>query len=354
MPRRSLILDPSTLTKLAVAGALAMALAACADAPDDEAADQSASSGSAPATSASASSETLAVTYPVTITSCGRATTVAAKPTHAITLNQGATEVALALGLQDQMAGTAYLDDQVSDQWQAAYESVPVLSKEYPSKEKFLAAQPDFAYSSYSSAFDAKAVGTQDELEGEGIPSYVSPFGCDDKSQRPPTTFDSVWDEVDGVATAFGVPERGTALREEQQGVLDTLEQLAVGSGKTIFWYDSGTKKPFVGAGQGSPELVIDAVGGTNIFADVEGGWADGNWEDVIAADPDVIVLADASWDHAQDKIDYLTKDPVLSQLRAVKAKAFITVPFSETTAGVRLVDGAQLVSDQLAALPAS
>lgn len=68
------------------------------------------------------------------------------------TLNQGATEVALAFGVEDQLAGTAYLDDSVPQKWRAAYDSVPVLSKEYPKREELLAAQPDFVYGSYASA----------------------------------------------------------------------------------------------------------------------------------------------------------------------------------------------------------
>lgn len=38
----------------------------------------------------------------------------------------------LALGLEDQLAGTAYLDDAVPPKWKRAYDEVPVLSKEYP------------------------------------------------------------------------------------------------------------------------------------------------------------------------------------------------------------------------------
>ena len=118
-----------------------------------------------------------------------------------------------------------------------------------------------------------------------------------------------------------------------------------------MFWYDSGTKAPYVGAGQGGPQLILDAVGATNVFADLDGGWAEGNWEDVIAADPDVIVLADASWDEASAKLAHLENDPVLSQLRAVEESRFVTIPFSESTPGVRLVDGAVSVSEQLAKL---
>lgn len=65
-----------------------------------------------------------------------------------------------------------------------------------------------------------------------------------------------------------------------------------------------------------------------------------------------MIVLADASWSTAQSKIDYISNDPALKNLKAVQNKRFITVPFSQTTPGATLVDGAKSVSDQLAALP--
>ncbi|WP_278258006.1 hypothetical protein [Nocardioides convexus] len=80
-----------------------------------------------------------------------------------MTMNQGATEVMLALGLQDRMAGTAYLDDSVPAKWRAAYDGVEVLSKEYPDHETLLAARADFVYGSYSSAFGDEAAGSQQE-----------------------------------------------------------------------------------------------------------------------------------------------------------------------------------------------
>lgn len=343
----------SNVRGLLLAGLLIASVSACAGAPEDSSAADPGDAAETTATSTPSESSTApaGTTYPVDITSCGRTTTVAAKPERAVTLNQGATEVALALGVEGQLAGTAYLDDAVPEEWQAAYDSVPVLSKEYPSREKLLAAEPDFVYASYASAFDAKAVGTQDELQDQGIASYLSPFGCEDKAQRPEPSFEAVWDEVDAVATAFGVPERAAELRDQQQKVLDDLSEEAAGAGLDVLWYDSGTKTPFVGAGQGGPQLVLDAVGATNIFGEVEGSWAEASWEDVVAADPDVIVLVDASWDTAKDKQAFLAADPVLSQLAAVKDKHYVTVPFSESTAGVRLVAGAESVADQIAGL---
>lgn len=327
------------MSKAVLSASVVLVASGCAGAPE---ADSASDPGPAES-SASAESP-----YPVEVTSCGHTTTVEARPERAVTLNQGATEVALALGVEDQMAGTAYLDDAVPSTWEAAYDAVPVLSREYPSREDLLAAQPDFVYASYGSAFDAKVAGTQDDLAAVGIASYLSPFGCADDAERPEPAFDAVWDEVEAVGAAFGVPDRAAELRTDQQELLDTLAGTGAGEGLDVLWFDSGDKTPYVGAGGGGPQLVLDAVGATNVFADLGGGWEEASWEKVVEADPDVIVLADASWSTADDKQDYLEADPVLSQLTAVQEQAFVVVPFSESTPGVRLADGAASVSDQL------
>lgn len=325
-------IKPSSLP-IALATA-ALLLAGCAGSPESDVA---------------ASPETAG--FPVTVESCGNSSTIAKKPQRAITMNQGATEVVLALGLEKQLAGTAYLDDAVPAKWKAAYDSVKVLSKEYPDHETVLAAKPDFIYGSYASAFDKENAGTQAELDKLGIASFTSLFGCGENNPSADVSFESVWDEIDIVAKAFGAPDRAAAIRADQKKTLATLAEEKVGDGLDVFWFDSGDKTAFAGTGEGGPQLILDAVGATNVFADLKGGWADVSWEKVIAADPDVIVLADASWSTADDKIAMLEKDPALSKLKAVRNKKFVVLPFSESTPGVRLVDGAVAVADGLGSI---
>lgn len=292
--------------------------------------------------------------YPVEATSCGFTSTIEAKPERAVTMNQGATEIALALGVEDQLAGTAYIDDQVAPQWQQAYDQVEVLSKEYPDHETLLAAEPDFVYGSYVSAFEPKAAGTRESLAELGIGSYLSPFDCGENKPGVEVSFESVWGEVATIGEVFGVPDRAAEIQAEQKKTLAELAKSKPADGLKIFWYDSGDKDAFAGTGEGGPQLVVDAVGGTNVFADVKGGWETVSWERVVKTDPDVIVLADASWSTAGEKIELLESDPVLKELRAVKAGSYVTVPFSETTPGVRLVDGATHVAEQLRKLDLS
>ena len=285
----------------------------------------------------------------VSMANCGVDVTFTAPPKAAVTLNQGATEVMLALGLESSMVGTAYLDDKVPARWADAYAKIKVLAEKYPSKESFLAAGPDFAYASYASAFTEKNIGTREELKTELVSTYLSPFGCPKGVTQAPGTLDAAWSEVTDVAKIFGVPERAATLVDAQKASFAKLKEQAAGKGKSVLWYDSGDKELFAGAGKGGPQIVLDTIGATNIFSGEDGGWATVSWEKVVAADPDVIVLADASWSTAASKIAYLEADPVLSKLKAVKAKAFVTVPFSESTPGIRLVDGATTVADQIA-----
>jgi iron complex transport system substrate-binding protein len=330
----------STAAIAIAATAVSLVLAGCADAPE-----------SAPA-AASTAGPSEGSAFPVDVSACGHTSTVATAPARAVTLNQGATEVMLALGLEDRMAGTAYLDDpEPPTRWADAYESVPVISKEYPTREELLAVEPDFVYASYVSAFDAKVAGSQKELEGTGVASYLSPFGCEDDGLRPEPSFEAVWEEIEAVGSAFGVTDDAAALVAEQKDVVAGLEADAAGAGTTVFWYDSGDKTALAGVGGNGPQVVIDAAGATNIFADIDGGWAEVSWEKVIAADPDVIALADASWSTAEDKIAYLEKDPVLSQLRAVQDESYVTVPYSQATPGVTLADGAASLAEQLTQL---
>ena len=67
-----------------------------------------------------------------------------------------------------------------------------------------------------------------------------------------------------------------------------------------------GLHQVFVGGGTGAPNLIMSEAGLTNVFSDRAGGWSCVNMSDVLATQPDVVVIVDAAWDTALSKIDYL------------------------------------------------
>ncbi|WP_026918568.1 ABC transporter substrate-binding protein [Gordonia shandongensis] len=285
----------------------------------------------------------------VRLENCGRTVTLSAPASAAITVNQGATESALAIGAQGRLTATAYLDDEIAPRWADAYSKIEVLSPKYPDREVVLERRPDLVAASYSSAFDDKELGTRQELADLGIATYVSPFGCEEKADRAATSWDSVAQETSDYGVLFGLEKQAADVNDAMRRTLADLKTKNAGAGKSIMWWDAKTDSPSVGGRSGGPQLVMDAVGATNAFGHLDGNWATTGWEDVLKADPDVIVLIDASAHSADVKRKYIESDPALKDLTAVKNGAFVVIPFSESTPGARMIDGAVRLSDALA-----
>ena len=160
-------------------------------------------------------------------------------------------------------------------------------------------------------------------------------------------TFDEVFREIQQAADIFGVP--ADDLLAAQQAELDAIEP--DDRGLTALWYSSGTDIPYVGAGLGAPELVLETAGLTNIAGDLDMTWSTYAWESIVDADPDVIVLIDADWNTAASKIELLESNPATAALSAVQNKRYVILPFPAGEAGVRTVAAATSVAAQVAEL---
>ena len=256
-------------------------------------------------------------------------------PSRAITLNQHVTEVMLALELQEQMVGTAYIDDEILPQYKGAYDSVPVLAEEYPSKEVILAEDPDFIYGGFRSAFNDDVAGSQEELNSLGIGTYLTSSICNTGSSD---TIDDVYADILNIGRIFGVNERAEALVADlKKEVADAAPQAASsGDPLRVFLFDSGDDAPYTAVCCSMFTNMIETAGAENIFDDVEGRWKTVSWEEVIDRDPELIVLTEADWSTSQEKIDLLTGDPALADITAVKEQRFLILQFSSLVPGIR------------------
>jgi iron complex transport system substrate-binding protein len=294
----------------------------------------------------------LAHADPVTIENCGASFTYDAAPTRAVTLNQQATEVMLALGLEASMAGTAYIDDAIPAQWLDAYNAVPVLAERYPAREIVVATEPDFLFAGFASAFNEDNLGAQDEWNARGVGTYLVDASCRERHPKDqPFTIDPILTDIEIIGKIFRVEDRAATLASDMRARLEAVQGNPAGDGQSVFIFDSGDETPYSVGCCGTPTLLTELVGLKNIANDVEGTWVDLAWERVVADDPDVIVLIEAEWSTAADKRAYMEADPVLSELRAVQEGRFVTVPFSETLLGMRFADGVEGLNAQLGAL---
>ena len=276
--------------------------------------------------------------FNVTIENCGFTQTFTAPLERAVSLTQHTTEIMLALGLQDKMVGTAYLDDAILPQYEAAYKQIPVLADEYPSREVLLGVAPDFVISGFASAFKRpENAGPREDLLALDIHSYLSTGACPERTG--PLTMDDIYIDFLNLGKIFDVEERAeevvASMKREVAAVeakIADLEQKV-----KVFLYDSGEDKAFTAACCGSANLVVELAGGINLFNDLEGNYKNASWEAVVERDPEVIVLIEADWSTSAEKEQVLLTNKALADIAAVKNKRFVVVPFSSTSPGVRV-----------------
>lgn len=307
-------------TSLLAAGALVAVagLAGCADDPAADAGDASAQA--------------------VTVTNCGTEVTVESPPERIVTIKSTPTELVLALGLGDKVVGTAFLDGPVAEELAPA-EPLPEISDQAPGQEAVLEREPDFVFAGWESNLAADTAGERDTLAELGVTTYVAPSACQSEGAPEKMTYDLLFDHFLEAGDLLGAEAAAGELVAEQRAELDALGTVAEGT--TALWWSSGVDTPFVGGGIGAPQMVMERVGLTNVAGDVEQTWTSLGWEAIVDADPDVIVLVDADWNTAAQKIKDLESNPATAEMTAVKEQRYLTIPFPAAEAGVRSVAAA-------------
>jgi iron complex transport system substrate-binding protein len=286
----------------------------------------------------------------VSVDNCGFDLTVESAPSRIVTIKSTSTEMLLALGLGDRIVGQAFPDGDVPEAWAAEAADIHLISNFAPSQEAVLALEPDFVYGGWESNFTAETAGERDVLQGLGIGSYVSPAACKADGYQPERlTFDEVFSEIEEAGQIFGAVDVASDLVAEQKAQLADI--VADERGLSALWYSSGTDTPYVGAGIGAPQMMLDTVGLENVAADVDDTWSSLSWEAIVDANPDVIVLVDASWNTADSKIAALEASPVTAGMTAVQNGSYLRIPFAAGEAGVRSVEATANLAGQLAAL---
>ena len=142
-----------------------------------------------------------------------------------------------------------------------------------------------------------------------------------------PDDLAGIWRDIERVAAAAGVPERGEALvlgmRARMKAIADDAAALeARPRVAAIEWID-----PLMAAGNWMPELVGMAAG-INLFGEKgkHSPWM--RWEDLAASDPDAIVVLPCGFDIERTRAEMpaLTGRPGWADLKAVEAgRVFLT-----------------------------
>jgi iron complex transport system substrate-binding protein len=133
-----------------------------------------------------------------------------------------------------------------------------------------------------------------------------------------PDSLEQIWNDIRRVAGALGVAQRGDELVSELQARMEVAASAATGPPPRVAcieWIE-----PLMAAGNWTPELVTMA-GGVNLFGEAgrHSPWL--TWEELRAADPDVLIVAPCGFDlpRTEPEMHWMTERPGWTDLRAVR-----------------------------------
>jgi iron complex transport system substrate-binding protein len=166
-----------------------------------------------------------------------------------------------------------------------------------------------------------------------------------------PNCLSDVWDDIRRVEAALDAPARGAALIRTLRSRMDAIAEKARGlptkpTVACIEWID-----PLMAAGNWTPEL-IEMAGGVNLFGEAGKHSPGMTWDQLAAADPDVIVVAPCGFTIVQTRRDLplLTSRPEWPRLKAVRGYRVFLADGNQyfNRPGPRLVETLEILAELL------
>ena len=253
-------------------------------------------------------------------------------PGRIVSLASPATEMLLALGLEDSIVGYAMQDNEIPAQYKAAFDDLHCITQDWTvSKEMILSLEPDFLM-----FWNGSADYDYEFLNSNGISTYT--MTADIKG----ATIDSVYDDFTNMGRIFGKEDRAAEIIAAMKAKIDpvavrTKELTPV----SVAYVDAySTEEAVFTAGAALVADIFRIAGGENVMNHTDDPWMNISWEEMAAADPAWIVIG--IYEGVEDAdywIDFLQKHPAMKETRAVRDNRYIVVGLADLTVGERIVD---------------
>lgn len=266
---------------------------------------------------------------PVTLDNYGREITISQRPERVLTLGPNCMELFAALGLSDLVVGRSLINHSRGPlpEYADAVNAVPELNYASATREAILSSGADFIYALDWEISDQGC--NLEEAAQYGMNVYVNAA----------STLDQQYQEIRDLGAIFGVEETAEAFVADQQARIAAVQEtLADREPVDVLIYDSGNDGVFTCSGVNFESLLVELAGGRNLFGDLsEKQWVTVSYEEVLARDPDVILIHDYDSPSVEAKIAEIQANPTLSRLKCVQEGRFASITLESVLPGNRM-----------------
>ena len=274
-----------------------------------------------------------------TVNSCNRTVSFDAPPKRAISNDVNLTEMMLVLGLADHMVGYTGISGwkTLDEEMRANVKQLPELSSKYPTKEVIVGANADFFFAGWNYGMKVGGEVTPETLEPFGVKVYELTESCTHIMKKGKASIDDMYNDLLNLGAIFDVEDTAKNLVNNYKAELKSFkDDLETGEPVRAFVYDSGEDTPFTAGLYAMPTALIEAAGGVNVMNGFEKSWGTVTWEEVVAQNPEVIVIVNYGSVTAEQKRAFMMSNPAFANIAAVKNDRFVTLEYVEATPGPR------------------
>jgi iron complex transport system substrate-binding protein len=275
-----------------------------------------------------------AATFPMTVTdSLKRQVTLSVQPMRLVSLAPSVTEILFAVGAGEAVVGvTSYCNYPPEA---LTKPQIGGFSANTISVEKIVALKPDLVLA--SDAFQQPVI---DALVALNVPV----------ASVTATTINGVYDNITFVGRVTGHANQTAQLvarmQARIQAVQDKVGKLAKEKRVSVFW--ETWDEPLMTAGPTSfTGQLVEAAGGSNIFADLKEEWPTVSSEEIIKRNPAVILSPNMMT--GQVTIEKVSQRPGWATVDAVRNQRIYLIDGDiSSRSGPRVADGVELIAKAL------
>jgi iron complex transport system substrate-binding protein len=259
----------------------------------------------------------------------GRTVEIAETPQRLVSLAPSNTEILFALGLGDKVVGVTDFCDYPEEA--KAIEKAGGIE---PNLEKLVDLDPDLVLAIGGSPAQVEKATEMEKLDLTVI-------------VLEPGDIEGIMSNIELVGQATGTEKEASELAAELRKRFDVITAKAKGaeSRPKVFYELDATdpSKPYTPGPGSFIDALITLAGGSNVGAGAKMQWAQLSTEEIIAQDPEVIVLADANYGVT---VEMVKERPGWSVITAVKNGAIYPIDdILISRPGPRIIDGLEALT---------
>lgn len=282
-----------------------------------------------PSASLAPSASLPAQAYPLTLTDDAQRTVqLAQKPERIVSLAPSNTEMVCAIGACDALVGVTDFDD-----YPAQVADVPkVVVQAVPDVEKIVAAEPDLVLAAGNQQTPQAAIDRLVELQVPVLVLY-------------PSRLEDIYADIELIGQAVDRSPAAEKLVGEMQSRVAAVQAKVAGATAPRVFYEVSVYQGVIYTAGADSFLasLIETAGGEPITGDATGVI---QVEDLVAADPQLILLGDAAYDQSVTP-EAVAARPGWSSMTAIGSNAIKPMPDDPiiTRPGPRIVDGLEALA---------